>query len=84
MTTVITPGICLCGNYNSADHVCEYTQGRGWCLRCLADYGDPDCCTPQRLARILVTNPCGCLADEDCRCYTVRSGSAMCGGRWSW
>lgn len=51
--TVTMPGLCPCGTYRSQEHACEYTAGRGWCLRCLAPYGDPECCTPQRLARLI-------------------------------
>lgn len=72
--TIADPSLCPCGTFRSIEHRCEYQQGRGWCLRCLADHGDPTCCTPARLARIvhLSAKPCGCLPGDDCGCRGPR------------
>lgn len=45
-------------------------QAPPWCPRCLADLGDPACCTPARLARIITVpaKACGCLAGDYCGC----------------
>jgi hypothetical protein len=45
--------LCLCGSWRRPGHDCAYTRGEGWCTRCLADHGDPECCTLPRLARVL-------------------------------
>lgn len=67
---MVDPALCPCGTWRSIPHRCEYQQGRGHCRRCLAEYGDPACCTPARLARIVRTRakPCGCLVGDDCGC----------------
>lgn len=64
--------LCLCGDKVQPGHACSYTEGTGWCRRCLADEGDPTCCTEERLARVtrrvvgVASAECGCPVDAGC------------------
>lgn len=57
----------------AADVAREAIASLPWCPRCLADRGDPQCCTPQRLANVFTVpaKPCGHLAGDDCRCTST-------------
>jgi hypothetical protein len=72
---VIVPAgrLCPCGTIAEQGHTCRYTEGRGWCLQCLADAGAEDCCSEERLARVrprptvtAVLADCGCPVDAAC------------------
>lgn len=66
MTTTIasTVRLCQCGEYTYSP-TCGPCRPPA-CPRCMAAAGSAECCTPERLARLTRTKPCGCFAGTDC------------------